>query len=457
MKLEVNIDMLKKYSRPGPRYTSYPTAPHFSSAFREEDYRKEIEESNRNPNLPLSLYFHLPFCKTLCYYCGCNMMITHSSKKIDDYIDWLEKEMALLAPLIHPERKVSQLHWGGGSPDYLSPEQIERLFHRITKYFSFCSESEIGIEIDPRRLTETHLSTIRRLGFNRISFGVQDFDEKVQKAVNRIQSEELTRRVVEEARELGFHSINLDLIYGLPYQTLESYQRTLEKILQLSPDRLAVFHYAHVPWLKKHQKMIPQEALPSTEEKLKMVKMIIETLTSAGYVYIGMDHFAKEDDPLTKALREKSLHRNFQGYTTFRGAEIYGFGITSISQLQNAYIQNVKLIPPYQGKLEKGKLPVALGRRLTKDDQIRRYVIIELMCNSLVQKRDVENRFGISFDSYFAKDLPKLEEFIKDGLVQERKDSILVTEAGRLVIRNIAMCFDAYLKNNQENMYSKTI
>jgi len=460
-KYQVSLDLLKKYDRPGPRYTSYPTAPHFHSDFDPAAYEEEIRRTNEADNPPdVSLYFHFPFCKTLCYYCACNVIITHNPRRIEEYLYLLKKEIDLLSAKLNPSRKVIQLHWGGGTPTYLSPEQIRDIFLYIREKFNFAPDAEISLEVDPRRLTEEYLPTLRRLGFNRISFGVQDFNMEVQEAVNRIQPEALTRKVVTESRALGFDSINVDLICGLPHQTLSSYKETVTKIIDINPDRLAVFNYAHVPWLKKHQRIIPDTALPKGEEKLAILKMVIERLTEAGYVYIGMDHFARPDDELTVALQNHSLHRNFQGYTTRAGAEVYALGVTGISQLERAYAQNVKDTKEYSERLLSGRLPTSLGCRLNDDDVLRRYVINELMCNNRLIKAEIEKKFGIDFDGYFREAIGQLQEFVADGLLQMTADRIEVTGSGRLVIRNMAMAFDAYLKTDQQKdspLYSRTV
>ncbi len=460
-KFEVDLNILKKYDRPGPRYTSYPTAPHFHREFGPLQFYQEIVESNQQPDAPdLSLYFHLPFCRSLCYYCGCNVIITHKPNRIAEYLNYLKKEIRLISRLLNPSRKVVQLHWGGGTPTYLTPEQIRDLFLFIRDHFNFAPEAEISIEIDPRGLDDQHLPTLRELGFNRVSFGVQDFNLRVQEVVNRIQPEELTRQVVRQSRELGFESINIDLIYGLPYQTVDSYQETVDKIIDISPDRLAVFNYAHVPWLKKHQRVIPEAALPDAGEKLAILKMVIERLTANGYVYIGMDHFARPEDELAQALKDHTLYRNFQGYTTRAGAEVYAMGITAISQLYRVYAQNVKTTREYYQMLDAGQIPTVVGYRLNEDDLIRRYVITELMCNSRVIKSEVQARFGIDFDSYFKESLEALGEFIDDGLLSLQPDRIQIHQAGRLVIRNIAMAFDRYLKDDQKKqqpLYSRTV
>ncbi|RMG61371.1 MAG: oxygen-independent coproporphyrinogen III oxidase [Calditrichaeota bacterium] len=388
------------------------------------------------------------------------MIITRNPNRIAAYLEDLKAEISRVAALLTPGRPVVQIQWGGGTPTYLSPEQIADVFHHLQEHFTIAPDAEISIEIDPRNLTPEHLPTLRRLGFNRVSFGVQDFDPRVQEAVNRVQPEALTRRLVEQSRELGFHSINIDLIYGLPYQTVDSYARTLEKVIDIGPDRLAVFNYAHVPWMKKHQRVIPEAALPDTRTRLEMFKLIIERLTEAGYVYIGLDHFARPDDKLAVALRNKTLYRNFQGYNTRAGAEVFAFGITAISQLNEVYAQNVKDTRSYHERLSEGSLATAVGFRLGPDDLLRRHVITDLMCNLQILKAAVSRRFGIDFDQYFAAELADLEPFIQDGLVTVEADRILVRPEGRLVIRNIAMVFDRYLRQVDARMagrYSRTV
>ncbi len=458
---DVDLSVMQKYNRPGPRYTSYPTAPHFHSSFTHQEFRDEIIRSNReNEDGELSLYFHFPFCPTLCYFCGCNVIITHNPARIERYLGYLKKEIALVSDLVNPKRKVVQLHWGGGTPTYLSPEQIRDIFGFIRSHFNFAGDAEISLEIDPRRLTPEHLPTIREVGFNRVSFGVQDFNPDVQQSVNRIQTDAQNEYVITESRRLGFDSVNMDLIYGLPHQTLSSYQETLDRVLELSPDRLAVFNYAHVPWLKKHQNLLPQDAMPDASTRLKLLKLIIERLTGAGYAFIGMDHFAKPSDELTTALQNGTLYRNFQGYSTRAGAEVYAMGVTAISQLHNAYAQNIKGTKEYEQMLDDGKIPTNGGYALSHDDHIRQYVITELMCNNRVIKSKVQERFSIDFDRYFAEDLPKLSAFVEDDLVQLLPDRIQVSETGRLVIRNIAMAFDAYLGKEQakgQPIYSRTV
>ena len=456
----VDIEMLRRYDRPGPRYTSYPTAPQFTTEFGQQEFQEEIRRTNKNYDpVDLSLYFHLPFCDTLCYFCGCTMIITHNRQRIDEYIDYLLKEIKLISSKIKSGRQVAQLHWGGGTPTYLSPEQIRRLFDGIREHFDFHQDAEIGVEIDPRGLTDAHLDALRDAGFNRASMGVQDFEPKVQEGINRLQSEKLTRWAFQGLRARGFDSINLDLIYGLPFQTVDSFTRTLERIIDISPDRLAVFNYAHVPWMKKHQRIIENTTLPKANEKFSILKATIEKLTSVGYVYIGMDHFAKADDSLTQALYEKTLYRNFQGYSTQSGCDLYGLGMSSISQLQDVYAQNIKEIPKYYQAIDENELATQRGYRLTQDDRLRRYVIMRLMCDFELNKRRVEEKFQINFDRYFADALPELEYFAADGLIELANDLIAVTDMGRLLIRNITMVFDKYLAQKKQSgpLYSRTV
>ncbi|MGK9368205.1 oxygen-independent coproporphyrinogen III oxidase [Melioribacter sp. Ez-97] len=455
--LDINLDLIKKYDRPGPRYTSYPTAPHFNESFKAENFIDEVIRTNNQDNPPyLSLYYHIPFCDTLCYFCGCNMIVTRNRDRIKQYINYVKNEIDLLRSYLKPDRKVIQLHWGGGTPTHLNPDEIEDLIGYINSNFEMLPEAEKGCEIDPRGLTKEHLAALRNGGFNRISMGVQDFNDKVQKAVNRIQPEDMTRQVVGWVRELGFHSINLDLIYGLPFQTLETFESTVDKIIDISPDRIAVFNYAHVPWLKKHMGLIKPEDLPKPEIKLQILKMTIEKLTSAGYVFIGMDHFAKPNDELAVALREKKLYRNFQGYSTHSGADLYAMGITSISQIGRIYAQNYKKEKEYFEALDNETFPVERGYYLSDDDLLRREVITKIMCDFELDFNYIEDKFNIEFENYFANALEGLKEFAGDNLVEIDKRKITVTPMGRLLIRNIAMNFDKYLEK-ENTKYSRTI
>ncbi len=456
---DINLDLIKKYDKPGPRYTSYPTAPHFNELFTSEKYLDEIIRTNNEANPPeLSLYYHLPFCDTLCYFCGCNMIITRNRNRIKEYIKYLKNEVDLLRAFIVPNRKVVQLHWGGGTPTHLNPDEIADLISYINKNFEFKPDAEEGCEIDPRGLTKEHLEALRHGRFNRISMGVQDFNDKVQKAVNRVQPEDMTRQVVSWVRELGFQSINLDLIYGLPFQSAETFAQTVDVIIDISPDRIAVFNYAHVPWMKKHMALIKHEDLPTPEEKLHILKMTIEKLTDAGYVFIGMDHFAKPDDELAIALREKKLYRNFQGYSTHAGADLYSMGITGISQIGKIYAQNVKKEKEYFEALDNETLPIERGIYLTDDDLLRRHVITKVMCDFELDFESVDKKFNIEFEKYFGKGLEGLVEFVTDGLVEIKNRKLTVTNMGRLLIRNIAMNFDGYIERKEDKAkYSRTV
>ena len=457
---EIDIELLKRFNQPGPRYTSYPTAPLFSENFTAEDFEREIIETNQTESsTPLSLYFHFPYCDTLCYFCGCNMMVTQKREHISQYNDYLKKEIDRLAPLVSRNRKVEQMHWGGGTPTYLFPNEILDIGGFIKKRFDFADDIEASVEIDPRGLTREHMQALREVGFNRTSFGVQDFNPKVQEAVNRVQSEEITRQTVEWARELGFQSINLDLIYGLPHQTIETFGETVEKIIDISPNRIAVFNYAHVPWLKKHQVMINEEDLPSADERLQILKMTIEKLTSAGYEYIGMDHFAKPTDELAVAQKNGTLYRNFQGYSTKAGCDVYAFGLSAISQFQDIYAQNLKNLRDYYKRIDENLPATNVGYRMTADDHVRKETINQLMCHLEIDKRGIEAKFGIDFEEHFAADIPKLGVFLREGLLENGADKIRVKGAGILVIRNIAMCFDAYLEKmmKEKPVFSKTV
>jgi oxygen-independent coproporphyrinogen-3 oxidase len=456
---EIDLNKFRKYDKPGPRYTSYPTAPQFSEEFTKDDYLNEIVKTNYGEGLPdLSLYFHLPYCDTLCFFCGCNMLITRNRERINEYIKYMQKEIDLLRTYLLPDRTVAQHHWGGGTPTHLNPDEINLLASYINKSFEFNEDSENSCEIDPRELTKAHLEALRNNGFNRISMGVQDFNEKVQKAVNRIQPEDITRQTVEWVRKLGFKSINLDLIYGLPFQTVETFADTVNKIIDISPDRIAVFNYAHVPWLKKHMALIHPEDIPDPDVKLDIMKTTMEMLTGAGYELIGMDHFAKPGDELSIALKEKKLYRNFQGYSTNAGADLYAFGITSISQLNNIYTQNHKTEKEYYHALDEQMIPTAKGYRLTEDDHIRREVIMKLMCDFELDFKTIEEKFNINFKDYFERGLSNLKEFEADDLIVMNENGLKVNEMGRLLIRNIALNFDGYIERKEDKAkYSRTI
>lgn len=454
----VDLSLLKKYDKPGPRYTSYPTAPLFSSEYDAKRFEVDLITNNDENRSPLSLYFHIPFCDTLCYFCGCTTIVTSERGRIQKYLGLLKKEVSKTAFYMNKQRPVVQMHWGGGTPSYLSPAEIDDLATFVRRKFRFEENAEFSVEIDPRGLTFNHMRAFRSGGVNRISIGVQDFDERVQRAVHRIQPERLTRNAIDWARTIGIESINIDLIYGLPLQTLESFQKTLDKVVTLSPNRIAVFNFAYVPWMKPHQKLLHPEDLPSAETKLQLLKSTIDTFIAAGYVYIGMDHFAKPDDEMAVAQRRKQLHRNFQGYSTHAGADLYAFGLSSISHFGPVYAQNYKSMREYEGAVHNGRFATSLGYRMGRDDQIRKYVIMRLMCDLEVIKEDVEDRYNVLFDEYFDGALTGLQQYIDAGLVRHTIEKITVTESGRLFLRNIAMCFDAYLKSmKKENVFSRTV
>lgn len=443
--INVNLDLVRKYDISAPRYTSYPTAVEFRDFASPAPLLAHLDRANQDASLPLSLYFHLPFCETLCWFCGCTTVITLNRQSSDTYLDYLEKEIALLAPRVHRGRRVVQLHYGGGTPTFFQPPQLARLAALIRQNFVLDPEAELSVEVDPRRLSHAQVVALRESGFTRASLGVQDFNPQVQEAVHRIQPRAMTEQAINWLRAEGFTSLNLDLIYGLPYQTVASFTDTLEQVLELNPDRLAVFSYAHVPWMKPAQKILEREsALPSPETKLAMLKLITETLTSRGYVYIGMDHFAKETDELAVAQAARTLQRNFQGYSTRAGTEILAFGISAISQTPHSYRQNHKTLEPYYAALDRGEVPALRGRELTEEDARRRELIMRVMCHLQLDYAALSREFGYDFAARYATELARLRPLADDGLVELTAEGLRVTELGRLFLRNIAVCFDAY-------------
>jgi len=447
-----------KYSRPGPRYTSYPTALEFSDAFIYERYLDKL--GSQNSSRPLSLYFHLPFCRSACYFCGCNVVYTSKEEKKVRYIEYLKREMQILSRYLNVSRNVIQLHFGGGTPTFFSAKQLDEIIAAIKSHFKHFSEDvEIGCEIDPRHINEEQMKVLSEAGFNRVSFGIQDFDEKVQIAVHRIQPYEITKKAMELARKYGMHSVNADLIYGLPYQSLDTFKKTLDQALTLDPDRFAVFNYAHVPWMKKTMRKIDETTLPAPEEKLQIMQYTIDFMTKNGYRMIGMDHFAKPKDELFKAIKKGELHRNFQGYTTKGGADLIGIGLTSIGEGIDYYAQNFKDMHAYEEAIDADRLPFERGVELTEDDLIRKYVIMELMSNFKLDIKRFEKKFNLNFRDYFADALELLKPFEEEGLLIMKDDKIVCSETGTLLIRNIAMPFDAYMKKHSENKktFSKTI
>jgi len=458
--VEFDLSLLRKYDRPIPRYTSYPPATEFKEGFNELDFQQAIAVGNYKKT-PLSLYCHIPFCETACYFCGCNTIITQRKELAEPYLDHLVQDIHKFGDLVGSSRPVHQLHWGGGTPNYLAEQQVERLWTTLQQEFQFAEDAEISIEVNPRFLTRDYIFFLKSLGFKRISFGIQDFDERVQTAVNRIQPEAMLFETMGWIREAGFESVNVDLIYGLPYQTLDTFRNTINKTIQLNPDRIAVFNFAYVPWMKPIQKRIPQDALPSPAEKLAILQMSIEELTHRGFVFIGMDHFAKPEDELAIAQRQGELHRNFQGYTTQAESDLLGFGMTSISMLDTVYVQNLKRLKDYYRAVENHHFPIERGVALTQGDRIRRSIIMELMCQFQLSKVDVEEKYHLSFDQdfeeYFAREQYDLHRLEADHLLEIYPNEIRVTPVGRLLIRNIAAVFDTYLRKQQSERFSQAV
>jgi len=456
----MNLDFAKftKYSKPGPRYTSYPTALEFSDSYKYDQYIQKLE--SQDPSRPLSLYFHLPFCKNACYFCGCNVVFTSKEDKMLRYIEYLKRELKILSQHLDCNRKVIQMHFGGGTPTFFSAEQLKTVIDEIKSYFpNFVEGAEISCEIDPRHINEDQMRVMSEAGFNRVSFGIQDFNEKVQVAVHRVQPYNVTKDAMDLARKYNMVSVNTDLIYGLPYQTLETFKETLSLALTLNPDRFAVFNYAHVPWLKKTMRKIDETTLPLPDEKLQIMQYTIDFLTSNGYKMIGMDHFAKPEDELFKAIEKGELHRNFQGYTTKGGADLIGVGLTSIGEGVDSYNQNFKDMPSYEAAIDAGKLPFERGVVLNEDDQIRQYVIMELMSNFKLDIKRFEKLYDVDFKTYFSDALEELQPFADEGLITISKKYIKCSQTGTLLIRNIAMPFDAYMHQHKanKNTFSKTV
>jgi oxygen-independent coproporphyrinogen-3 oxidase len=457
---ELVIDplLIRQYDVSGPRYTSYPTADRFVEAFGEPELRQSLARRNIGGfGQPLSLYVHLPFCSTLCYYCGCNKIVTRERSRSAKYIGYLLKELALLAPLLGQNSALHEMHWGGGTPNFLAREEMAALVHAVEAHLPRAARSQYSIEIDPRSAQPGLMAWLADLGFDRVSLGVQDFDPAVQKAVHRVQGVDVTQRVMEEARAVGFRSINLDLIYGLPKQTLDSFNRTLDEVLRLNPERIALYSYAHLPALFKPQRRIDTLALPSAEVKLELMTLAIGRLTRAGYLYVGMDHFARPDDELAAAQARGQLTRSFQGYST-QGGDLLGVGVSAIGQIGPAYYQNLKDLARYEEALDAGRLPVLRGVELTADDLVRRAVIQALMCHFRVSIESIELAHLVEFNTYFAAELEALRPLADDGLVELGSDWIVVTPKGRLLVRAVAMVFDRYLRQARERAsYSKVI
>jgi oxygen-independent coproporphyrinogen-3 oxidase len=457
-------ELIKRYDKSGPRYTSYPTAVQFHKGFGAADYRRAAQSTNEqsrrdNRPRPLSLYFHLPFCDTVCFYCGCNKIVTKNRKRAAPYLQHLHQEIAMQAALFDRNRPVDQLHWGGGTPTFISHGEMRELMRVTREHFALRDDDsgEYSIEIDPREATVETIALLRELGFNRMSMGVQDFEPAVQQAVNRIQTEQQTFTVLDAARKHGFKSVSLDLIYGLPHQSVASFERTLDKILAVQPDRLSVFNYAHLPDMFKTQRQINEADLPSPQVKLDILKHTIDKLTGAGYVYIGMDHFARPDDELAVAQRNRTLYRNFQGYSTHADCDLVAMGITSIGMVGNTYAQNVKDLETYYARIDAGELPLLRGIELDTDDILRREIITQLICHFHLDVPAIERNYGVTFADYFAAEIPELRAMATDGLLKLDAQRIDVLPRGHLLIRNVCMVFDKYLRRQSGQRYSKVI
>ncbi|HTM57835.1 MAG TPA: oxygen-independent coproporphyrinogen III oxidase [Candidatus Udaeobacter sp.] len=456
-------ELLARYDQPGPRYTSYPTAVEFTPEFGEEAYRERLAAADAAGEEPISLYAHLPFCEARCLFCGCNVVISTRRDVTGSYLDHLCAEIDLLARHLPRRRRLSQMHWGGGTPTAYPIEDLERLFGVIRERFVILPDAELGIEVDPRVTSEEQIHRLGALGFNRLSMGVQDFAPEVQQAVHRIQSVEQTEALIVRARGDGYRSVNLDLIFGLPYQTLEGFRSTLDQVITLSPDRIAVYSFAYVPWIQAHMAKLPAESLPDAALKLELLALAIDRLAAAGYVAIGMDHFAKPDDELARAQARRTLHRNFMGYTVQSATDLFGVGISAIGDAQGAYAQNTKKLPEHAAAVSAGRFPIARGRRLDDDDLVRRYVILQLMCNFHLDTAEVERRFGVDFHARFAGEIERLtgaDSPSAHGLVSVTDDAIEVTPLGRLFVRNVAMIFDRYLAGrlaSEKPVFSRTV
>lgn len=454
--LEVDIELIRRLDKNGPRYTSYPTADRFVDTFNAESYSNWVAQ--RETGRPLSLYFHIPFCNTLCFYCACNKVITKDRSLSEKYVRYMIKELAMQAALLGEGQRVEQLHWGGGTPTFLSDDQMSELMTATRKHFKLMEDGEYSIEIDPRKVSDETIALLAELGFNRISIGVQDFDPQVQKAVNRIQSEAETLQVINAARANGFKSVSIDLIYGLPKQTIAGVKATLDKVIAANPDRLSIYNYAHMPTIFMPQRRINEADLPAPQVKLDILSLAVKTLTDAGYVYIGMDHFAKPDDELAVAQRQRRLHRNFQGYSTHSDCDLVAIGVSSIGKIGPTYNQNFREPDDYYDALDRNVLPIMRGMELNDDDLVRRSIIQDLMCHFELDMETLNTTYQIEFDHYFATELGELREYEREGLLKLTPQRVSVTPKGRMLIRNICMVFDKYLRTRQKHaVYSKVI
>ena len=456
--LPISEELVRRFDVSGPRYTSYPTADRFHAEFTESAYiGKLTERSQRLENPPLSVYVHLPFCESLCYFCACNKIITQDHSRSAEYVRYLGKEAAMVASYLGSDRKTVQLHFGGGTPTFLSASELHELMAVLRTHFEFSDDAELSVEIDPRTVTDTTMAMLAGLGFNRTSFGVQDFDPDVQLAIHRIQPLEMVEAAIRASRAAGFKSINADLIYGLPKQSLATFSRTLDNLIRLSPDRIALYNYAHLPGHFKAQRLIQQSDLPSTEERLQIFLMSVERLLEAGYEYIGLDHFAKSDDELNRARLDNSLHRNFQGYTTRAECDLIGLGVSAIGKVGTSYSQSVRNLHTYYYRLDHGQLGTERGVELNAEDQLRRQVIMEIMCSKPVDFALISQRHGVDFADYFSSELATLEPFVQAGLLTLDADSLQVTSKGRLFVRAVAMTFDRFLARPAAGTYSRVI
>ena len=457
--LDIDLELISKLDRNGPRYTSYPTADRFNEGFEPGRYAKWAARRNQTGEpRPLSLYVHLPFCRSLCYYCACNKIVTRDSNKAAKYLKYLEREIALQAPLFRDDAFIEQMHWGGGTPTFYGIEELSAFYATLTSKFEFSPDGEYSIEIDPRTVEPATIAALRGLGFNRVSFGVQDFDPDVQRAVNRVQNEAQTAAVMKEARRSEFASVSVDLIYGLPRQSLGTFEATLDRVADLRPDRIAVYNYAHLPTRFKAQKQIVGEEIPAPEMKLQLLRLAAEKLVEAGYVYIGMDHFALPEDSLAIAQRQGRLHRNFQGYSTHAECDLIGVGVSAIGAIGPTYSQNARTLADYYARLDANALPIVRGVELTRDDLVRRSVIQALMCHFELSRETIDIAYLLDFDTYFAEEMAELEEFQRAGLLRIESNWISVTPKGRMLIRSICMVFDKYLRQDRDSRrYSRTI
>jgi len=455
----ITAELIRKYDRPGPRYTSYPTAVEFSPSYGAQDYLADLERADAEPDEPFSLYFHLPFCQARCAFCACNVIITRRHEVSTRYLRGLEREMDLIARRIPRRRKVAQLHWGGGTPTFQTPEELRGLFHAVRRHFEILPGAEVAVEVDPCVTTEEHMRALRELGFNRLSMGVQDLTPEVQREIRRDQTAEETARLFEWARRLGFESINIDLIYGLPRQTVEAFERNLERLIGLRPERVALYSFAYLPWMKHNQTLIDPALLPSPQAKLEIFVRAMERFLEAGYRKIGMDHFAVPEDELARALDSRRLHRNFMGYTVRPTNATLGFGLSSIGELQGNSVQNTKKLSRYWAALDAGRPATERGYRMTPEDRVRRDVILGIMCNFFVDFAEIESRHGIEAETYFAAERPELDELERSDLIRREGKKLYVSELGQFFVRNVAMVFDAHLRRPREGAphFSRTV